>query len=127
MRLGENLVIEHNQIVDNGPIDRAAGDDLNSGIRGGIVALAASFGLDEVFDPDVREQGFDTGREAMRIHGNVVKQPAGLALAVALIGPPRSPTTGSTPSTATPVASACSSAASWCCSRAGSEPPCRPA
>lgn len=87
VRLGENLVIEHNRIVDNGPIDRAAGDDLNSGIRGGIVALAASFGLDEVFDPDVREQGFDTGREAMRIHGNVVKQPAGLALAVALIGP----------------------------------------
>jgi len=87
VRLGENLVIEHNRIVDNGPIDRAAEDDLDSGIRGGIVALAASFGLDEVFDPDVREQGFDTGREAMRIHGNVVKQPAGLPLAVALIGP----------------------------------------
>jgi hypothetical protein len=81
IRFGEKVDIHHNHVFDNGPRTKTA--PLESGVRGGIVVNAASFGFDELFT----ERGsLENGRHAARIHDNIVHQPAGQALRLLCIG-----------------------------------------
>ena len=84
-RFVEKVNIHHNHILDNGPLIAGAAQALETGLRGGIVLFASSFGIDELFLP--RGATFDTGRHAARIHDNIVHQPAGQSLRLFGIGP----------------------------------------
>ena len=79
--------IYHNVIADNAPrmVDTGAGLGLVAGLRGGIVLRGASFGLEDVFGR--RLIGLDAGRHAVRIHDNLIYQPAGQALTLFVLGP----------------------------------------
>jgi hypothetical protein len=81
IRFGEKVDIHHNHVFDNGP--RTANAPLESGVRGGIVVNAASFGLDDLF---AQRGSLENGRHAVRIHDNIVHQPAGQALRLLCIG-----------------------------------------
>ncbi len=85
VRFGEKVAIQGNIISENGPSDGTGDVTLQPGQRGGIVLVAASFGLDEVLGN--RLKNLDTGRYACRIHDNVVHQPVGQALRILAIGP----------------------------------------
>ena len=77
--------MHHNLIAENGPRTPRVEADLERGIRGGIVLMAAAFGIEDLFTPQTF--GLDTGQHAARIHDNVVQQPAGQALRLLAIGP----------------------------------------
>jgi Family of unknown function (DUF6519) len=82
---GQKVDIHDNHILDNGPLAPDDARDLERGIRGGIVLVASSFGIDDVVLR--RDVGFDTGRHAARIHDNIVYQPAGHSLRLLGVGP----------------------------------------
>jgi hypothetical protein len=77
IRFAEKLRIHENHIVDNGPVIPLRDPALERGVRGGIVVLASSLGVEVIFGGGTP---FDTGRHAARIHDNIVYQPAGQAL-----------------------------------------------
>ena len=81
IQFGEKVDIHHNHVFDNGP--RTKNAPLESGVRGGIVVNAASFGFDELF---TQRGSLENGRHAARIHDNIVHQPAGQALRLLCIG-----------------------------------------
>jgi uncharacterized protein DUF6519 len=85
IRFAEKLDVHHNHVVDNGPLSADRAQALETGLRGGIVSFAASFGIDELFLQ--RRGAFDTGRHAARVHDNIVHQPAGQSLRLFAIGP----------------------------------------
>ncbi|HEV8486162.1 MAG TPA: right-handed parallel beta-helix repeat-containing protein, partial [Blastocatellia bacterium] len=85
IRFSEKAEIHHNHILDNGPLTASTAKVLETGLRGGVVLFAASFGIDELFLG--RDAAFDTGRHAARLHDNIVHQPAGQALRLFAIGP----------------------------------------
>jgi hypothetical protein len=85
IRFGEKVDIHHNHVLDNGPLVPKVNQDLESGIRGGIVLLVSSVGIEEVFTPG--REGNDTGMHAGRIHDNLVHQPTGHALRLLGVGP----------------------------------------
>ncbi|MCZ6711533.1 MAG: right-handed parallel beta-helix repeat-containing protein, partial [Gammaproteobacteria bacterium] len=77
--------IHHNHILDNGPLAANLNQNLERGVRGGIVLVAVSFGTGDL-SPGL-DVGLDTGRHAARIHENIVQQPAGQALRMIAMGP----------------------------------------
>ena len=81
----EEIDIDHNAIADNAPRIAETEAGLVSGMRGGIVLRGASFGLEEVVGR--RLIGLDTGRHAVRIHDNLIFQPAGQAVTLFVLGP----------------------------------------
>lgn len=83
IRLGERMDLHHNHISGNGPLGPRGGAFLEPGIRGGIVAVASSFGTGEA----PPSESFDSGRHAARIHENAVAQPAGHAVRLLALGP----------------------------------------
>ena len=86
----EGIEVHHNRIRDNGPRDAASTADPDRGVRGGIVVLAASFGIDDLLTGSAepgRAVTVDPGRWAARIHDNDVKQPLGQALRLMALGP----------------------------------------
>jgi hypothetical protein len=85
IRFGEKVDIHHNHIFDNGPIAPNAIQDLERGMRGGILLLASSVGIEVIFTGG--RESFDTGLHAARVHDNIVYQPAGQALRLFGIGP----------------------------------------
>jgi uncharacterized protein DUF6519 len=85
IRFAEKLDVHHNHIVDNGPLTAGRAQALETGLRGGIVSFAASFGIGELLLQ--RRGAFDTGRHAARVHDNIVHQPAGHSLRLFAIGP----------------------------------------
>jgi hypothetical protein len=85
IRFGEKVDIHQNHILDNGPLGPDISQGLEGGIRGGVVLLASSVGIEEVISPG--RGVFDTGLHAARIHDNIVHQPAGHALRLLGLGP----------------------------------------
>jgi hypothetical protein len=81
---GERVDIHHNHINENGPFVAVIRRGLDSGIRGGIVLSASSFGIEALVAQQV---SLDAGRHAARIHDNVIYQPVGHALRLLVIGP----------------------------------------
>lgn len=84
---GEEVEITHNRVVNNGPLTPDIGsEDLIPGRRGGIVLnLASSF---QLLDVGASAQGDRfSQRPAVRLHENLVDQPAGVALHAAAFGP----------------------------------------
>jgi hypothetical protein len=81
---GTNLDISNNHIFNNGP---AQVNRLQQGKTGGITVFFTSSG--ELLLPatdDQTSQGFN-GRQALRVHDNLVHQPVGRALTVMAMGP----------------------------------------
>ncbi len=85
---GEEARITGNRVVENGPLAAAAaGVDLQTGIRGGIVVvLASASSLVNLFAGGVATVSASQ-RPAARIHENLVDQPAGHALKLGAFGP----------------------------------------
>ena len=87
----EGIEAHHNRITDNGPRDNTSDADPDRGVRGGIVVLAASFGVEDLLATSLSHRGqaaeVDPGRPAARIHDNYVKQPLGQALRLLAVGP----------------------------------------
>lgn len=89
LSFGEQAVIAHNSITNNGPLIKTAkmrrAVRMQDGVRGGIVMLASSL---NVIDETPDETFFKaTARPACRIHDNIVDQPAGKALSLLAVGP----------------------------------------
>jgi hypothetical protein len=81
---GANLDISNNHIFENGP---AQINRLQQGKTGGITVFFTSSGDLLLPDADDRtNQGFN-GKQALRVHDNLVHQPVGRALAVMAMGP----------------------------------------
>jgi hypothetical protein len=85
LRLGAEVDVHHNRILDNGLLAPDISRGLDPGLQGGILLMASSSGIGEVILG--REAGFDTGRHAAHIHDNIVYQPAGHALRLLALGP----------------------------------------
>jgi hypothetical protein len=85
IRFAEKVDIHDNHIFNNGPLAPNAVQDIEPGIRGGIVLLASSVGIEGVLVPG--RGAFDTGLHAARIHDNIVHQPVGHALRLLGLGP----------------------------------------
>jgi hypothetical protein len=81
----EQLEITGNLIRDNGPLAQTGTIPIEAGTRGGIVANAATFGLQDLLL--ARDSILAGGKPACRIHGNVVQQPVGRAVTLMAIGP----------------------------------------
>lgn len=87
--------INHNRIINNGPIMLGRGKEFLPGIRGGIVLRLTKplmlAGIMEVgaavFNFPAIAKAADRGSYAVRIHDNVVKQPVGQALSIIGFGP----------------------------------------
>ncbi len=82
---GEKIDISNNRILNNGP-QISENEDLERGLRGGIViktsfkaATSRIFGDTNIISPD--------GVPAVKIHDNIVTQPAGQALYIIALGP----------------------------------------
>ena len=90
---GREIDVSHNRILGNGPVDDRGRDiDLERGTRGGIVIGSAVEGLGGLFGKQTQRQLIGLklrpeGVPAVRIHGNVVFQPHGQALALFTLGP----------------------------------------
>jgi hypothetical protein len=82
---GERIEITHNSVLANGPVATDS-DDLQPGIRGGVVlGIASSLPvLDRLAKRDEARPG---ASPAARIHANVVEQPAGQAMRITAVGP----------------------------------------
>ena len=74
------LVIERNEIIDNGPY-ADTNQNLEPGPRGGIIIEAALHLLSEYF-----KAGIETGFPAARVHDNIVAATSGAALAILGMG-----------------------------------------
>ncbi len=83
---GERVDIAHNEIVDNGlvPLNRDIAPDVEPGVRGGIVMRASSLPL---LDLLTKREAASGASFAVRVHDNVVEQPAGQALTITAVGP----------------------------------------
>ncbi|MFY0533261.1 right-handed parallel beta-helix repeat-containing protein [Nannocystis pusilla] len=82
---GENLVIENNDIRDNGP--RVADDGGQSGHRAGIALQRVGRRITQEGRQESLVIRAETGLPAARVRGNVVAQPAGRALQIYGVGP----------------------------------------
>ena len=81
MLMSEQCLITDNLIRDNGPfVDSDA--ELERGLRGGIAGIFLATGLDEL-----NADNPTPTKPAVRVHDNVVQQPAGRALTVLAAGP----------------------------------------
>jgi hypothetical protein len=83
---GEKIDVSNNRILNNGPMTEALGQELERGLRGGIVValsfqqiLYDAFLGKEIFRPD--------GIPAVKVHDNIVTQPLGQALFLIAFGP----------------------------------------
>jgi hypothetical protein len=77
---GVKLDIYHNQILNNGPLADDLSQDMEPGLRGGMV-------LSPSLAENAPGEGVDTGNHAARLHNNIVHQPAGHALLLLAFGP----------------------------------------
>lgn len=83
---GEKIDVSDNRILDNGPLTADRGQDIERGLRGGIVVamsfqqiLHEMFQGNETFQPD--------GIPAVKVHNNIVTQPLGQSLFIITLGP----------------------------------------
>jgi hypothetical protein len=122
----DQIDVDQNRILNNGPLTPSAGVNLQAGLRGGVVVSLATAcplvspslfgggGVDETastVDEEISDEAVfgegDTdpfssttlpmavqtgsqplkGRQAVRIHGNIIEQPVGQALVVQGLGP----------------------------------------
>jgi hypothetical protein len=83
---GERVEITHNTVLENGPIDTEQGEDLQPGVRGGIV-LGIVSSLPVLDHLAQRKATLYRSAFAVRVHDNVVEQPAGQALRIMGVGP----------------------------------------
>ncbi len=85
VQLGEDLDIDHNQVLDQGQVPAGEQATPQPGLRGGIVlAGATGFGLLAALRGKAARSA---SRPAARVCGNTVVQPVGCALAVRALGP----------------------------------------
>jgi|GEM_PF-859775 len=82
----ERLEVSGNRMAGNGPSGPAASGRGWAGFRGGIVVLLAS-GASVLEGMGLEDDGGDGDGAALRVHGNVVRQPLGPALMAAAWGP----------------------------------------
>lgn len=84
--MGEKVDISNNRILDNGPRTSATNDNVQKGLRGGIV-IAMSFKSLNLKLLNDREFLSPDGIPAVKVHDNIVTQPLGQALILLALGP----------------------------------------
>ncbi len=82
---GEEVSITHNYIVNNGPLVDNSNVEPTPGKRGGIVLRATALSILSFLKSE--RTGLTTPKPAVRVHDNVVDQPAGQALTIFGLGP----------------------------------------
>lgn len=83
--LGEQVEIVDNLIRDNGPYVGNVNAEVERGLRGGVVGIFLSAGMDAI--SDATPAAYMEGKPAFRLHNNVIQQPMGRALTVIGAGP----------------------------------------